>query len=268
LKPKLKIGLALSGGGARAAAHIGLIKVLNDTGIQIDYISGTSGGAIVAALFAGGVPVEKMLDLADRGSLFRLFRPGIPSKGLTNLNYLKELLEEFLEVNKFEDLEIPLSLVASNLMSGKKEIFDSGSLYDGVMASCAVPLIFKPIKVNDQWYVDGGIFENLPVSPLQDKCDFIIGMNVMPIRALDEQAFDGMISIGLRTFEMAIAVNTQNSTPYCDLVIEPEAIAEYGVFNFSKSRELYEVGYEESMAQLKNLMNKLHTARLVLRDKE
>jgi len=134
-EPK-KIGFSFSGGGARAGAHVGILKVLEENNIRADYVTGTSGGAIVAALYAAGVPIDRMQALADEGSLFKIYKPGIPIRGLTNLNYLEKLLHKYIGKNTFEELNIPLSVVAANLVTGKAEIFDKGNLYPAIMASC------------------------------------------------------------------------------------------------------------------------------------
>ena len=114
---KPKIGISFSGGGARATAHIGVIQALNEKGIKADYIAGTSGGAIVGALYAAGLSVEEMLKFAAEGSLFKLFKAKLPIRGLTSLAYLGKLLEQYIGKDSFEALGIPLTVVASNLVT-------------------------------------------------------------------------------------------------------------------------------------------------------
>lgn len=255
---KPKIGFALSGGGARAAAHIGILKALDEHGIRADYIAGTSGGAIAGALYAGRVPFDQMVALAERGSLLKLLRPGLPIRGLTNLDYLGDLLEEYLGKKSFEALDIPLSVIASNLMTGEATIFETGDLYPAVMASCAVPLIFKPIKINEQLYSDGGTLINLPVKPLLDRCDVIIGMNVMPVNPMTKDEIDGMITIGKRIFEMSISSNTEQSMAKCDIIIEPQEISKFGVFNFGNPKDLVDIGYHAALKQIDAIKKRIN----------
>jgi len=257
---KPKIGFALSGGGARAAAHIGILKALEEQGIKADVVAGTSGGAIAGALYAGGVSIDQMMALADRGSILKLLRPGLPIRGLTNLDYLANLLEEYLGKKTFEELDIPLFVIASNLLSGQMNIFESGALYSAVMASCAVPLIFKPIEIDGQLYADGGTLENLPVTPLEGRCDVIIGMNVMPVNPMTKKDIDGMIAIGKRIFEMSISSNTQQNMSKCDIVIELQKITKYGVFNFSNAKDLVEIGYERTLEQMDDILEIIKAA--------
>ncbi len=120
-----KIGISFSGGGTRGAAHIGVIQALNEHNIKADIVAGTSAGAIVGSLYAAGLTVDRMMDFAGEGKLFKLFQAKLPTKGLISLNYLGKLLDKYIDENSFEGLKIPLHVVASNLMSGHPETFNS-----------------------------------------------------------------------------------------------------------------------------------------------
>ena len=250
INQKPKIGFSFSGGGARASAHVGVIQAFNESGIKADIVSGTSGGAIVGALYAAGLPVEEMLKFAAEGSLFKMFTAKLPIRGLTSISYLGKLLEQYIGKDSFEELNIPLTVVASNLMTGKKEQFNSGKLYEAVMASCAIPLVFKPIKINDQLYVDGGVFDNMPIMALEEECDYIIGVNLIPIKPLPVEEIQSMFSIGMRVFDMQVAHNSRTNFPNCDIVIEPEKLNEIGIFNFSAHKEDYKMGYDAALPQI------------------
>lgn len=249
-----KIGISFSGGGARAAAHIGAIQALNEKGIKADYIAGTSGGAIVGSLYAAGVTPDKMLELAAEGSLYKLYKLGLPVHGLTSIDYLGELLEKYIGINTFADLPTPLTVTVTNLMTGRKEFINSGSLYPAVMASCAVPLVFNPVEINDQMYADGGIFDNMPVGPLKDSCDIIIGVNLVPDMPLLREQLDSMFAIGMRVFDLAVANNTHLNFPFCDVVINPQEVAGYGIFNFKVYETLYQIGYKAAQAKVEEII--------------
>lgn len=252
---KKKIGLSFSGGGARAVAHIGIIKALRENGIEADHVAGTSGGAVVGALYAAGISVEEMMDFAAQGKLSRLFQAKLPTRGLTSLDFLENLLDQYITADTFEALDIPLTVMTSNLNTGRATPISSGPLYTAVMASCAIPLMFKPIEIENELYADGGIFDNMPVSPLLDKCDILIGANLMPIVPMEREKLNSVFSISMRTFDMVVAHNSQINFPLCDIVIEPTKAHNYGIFNFSATKELFDIGYEEAMSKMEQLKN-------------
>lgn len=253
----INIGFSFSGGGARAAAHIGVLQAFRENGIHANHVAGTSGGAIVAALYAAGVNPKKMLELASRGSLFKLITAGIPLKGLTRLDYLEELLKEFIDTSSFDQLKIKLSIIAANLQTGEKAIFNTGELYPAVMASCAIPLVFKPIEIDKQLYTDGGVLDNMPVEPLQKDCDFIIGVNVMPNQEIKQDNLGNMVTIGMRVFDMAASNSSLLNYPACDFVIEPRGVLKHNVFSFGAFQELFDAGYEATKEQIPELYKKL-----------
>jgi NTE family protein len=255
---KPKIGLSFSGGGARAAAHIGVIQALNERGIKADCVTGTSGGAIIAALYAAGLSVEKMLEFAKRGNLLSLYKWGLPILGLTKLDYLGELLGEYIEDNSFESLKIPLSVTATNLETGNKVILDEGELYSAVMASCAIPLIFNPVEINGATLVDGGLFDNLPVEPLLADSTYRIGVNVIPNVPTPKNELDDMFTIGMRVFHVMVAHNSQLNFPKFNVIIEPKEVMQYGLFNFDNVDALYELGYQETVGQMEGILEQLN----------
>ena len=250
-----KIGISFSGGGTRGAAHIGVIQALNEHDIKADIVAGTSAGAIVGSLYAAGLTVDRMMDFAGEGKLFKLFQAKLPTKGLISLDYLGKLLDKYIDENSFEGLKIPLHVVASNLMSGHPETFNSGKLFEVVMASCAIPLIFKPVEIDEQIYVDGGIFDNMPVKCLQADCDIIIGVNLIPITPLKKTNFKTVYSIGMRSFDMHVAHNSQMNFPLCDVVIEPTEVKDFSIFNFGAYKKMHQYGYEAAMLKMDEILH-------------
>jgi NTE family protein len=254
MNKKPKIGISFSGGGTRASAHIGVIAALQECGITADFVAGTSGGAIVGSMYAAGLSVEQMMDFVAQGKLSKLFQPSLPNRGLTSLDFLGKLLDQYLTKDSFESLDIPLTVVASNLNTGRRSFFSSGSLYPAIMASCAIPAVFKPIEINQELYVDGGIFDNMPVAPLQIHCDVIIGINLIPIVPLENQKLNSVFSISMRSFDMIVAHNSQLNFPLCDIVIEPRQMHEYGIFDFSAAKKLFAIGYEEGLKRMEEIV--------------
>ncbi|SKB03441.1 NTE family protein [Prosthecobacter debontii] len=182
-----RVGLALSGGGARGLAHIGVLQVLEENDIPIAAIAGTSMGAYVGALYAAGFKSEDLQSLAqeikDRRTLLRLLDPVFPpSSGLIRGNKIRRHLERSLGNRTFDDLNIPLLIVATDLDTLSPYVFDSGPLGAAVQASAAIPGICAPVHLNGRRFTDGGAAEPLPASLLQGRfaLDSIIAVNVLP----------------------------------------------------------------------------------------
>lgn len=251
---KKRVGFSLSGGGARASAHIGIIKALRENGIEASCVAGTSGGSIIGALYASGMSAEEMLTFAEEGKVLKMYKPGLPIKGITNLDFLGGLLDKYIEKDSFEDLNIPLSVVATNLMTGEKAVFERGELYRAVIASCSIPLVFKPVEIDGTLYADGGIIDNMPVTPLLPQCDIVIGMHVTPITPLDK-GLKSMYSIGVRVFSINVSHNSQINFPICDVVIEPKGVGNYSIFNYGASRELCQLGYEAAQEKMPEILS-------------
>jgi NTE family protein len=180
----MKLGLALSGGAARGLAHVGVIEVLEREGIRIDMVAGTSMGAIVGAAYARGLSAEELkvvaLDLSwpKLVSLFE-FNP-LRTSGLTGTRRVKDKLKSIIGDPDFSQLQKPFVCVATDIISGEEVIFDKGSVVDAVLASMALPLVFKVPRLGRRYLVDGGISDPLPVGPLKRLgADSIIAVNVL-----------------------------------------------------------------------------------------
>lgn len=244
------IGLCLSGGGARGAAHIGVLKALLENDITPGQVSGASAGAIIGALYAAGKTPREMLDFIQESSLIKLlsFRPW--SGGITQLAYLRDRLASVIVHDSFEALSLPLYVAIANLNTGQLEIRNSGPLFDVITASSSIPLVFKPVEIDKQQYVDGGLLCNLPAKPLVGDCDLVIGVNVMPHIEAESKTVQSVIGIAARCFELSILANTLPQAAFCDILIEPKAVSKYHIFQFNQYQQLFEIGYEETMKKL------------------
>ncbi len=178
---KNKIGLALGGGFLRAAAHIGVLRVFQEEGIPISYISGCSSGAIVAAAYACGT-LEKLTEAVlnlRRRDLLSFLDFCATGEGLLEGMRFRVFLDQFTKGQKFEDLPVKLFLPVSDVYTGEEIIQESGDLTTAIQASIAVPGLFKPKRIQDHLLVDGGLINLIPVQVLKDRgADFIIGVNV------------------------------------------------------------------------------------------
>lgn len=239
-----KIGISLSGGGARGIAHIGVLKALEEHDIRPEVIVGCSAGSIVGALYANGMNTDDMLEFVKDSNLWKLLSLRLPTGGLSKLDYLKTRLGQCISQDDFSGLQKPLYIAIANLNSGKLEIRNSGNLFSIIEASCSIPLVFEPIEIDGALFVDGGTLCNMPVSPLKKQCDFVIGVNVMPRIAVTKTTVSSMRGVAMRCFEMAIWSNTRSEAKKCDLLIEPKLVNKYHIFQFNKYQELYDIGYE------------------------
>ena len=251
-----KLGLALSGGGSRAAAQLGAIKALKDHNIEICCYSGTSAGSMVAVLAADGVDPEKVLEEIHSFSFFNIVNFNYSLSGLSNLKKIEKSLKKLLSTKNLEDLAFPTSVVATNLNTGKVMVFEKGDIIEKVLASSSIPVLFAPLKFENQYYIDGGVLMNLPVEPLKEKCDRIIGFNITPVAEKTSEQYNRILNIGLRTFELSIQGNVKTSKASCDLVIEPEELNSYGIFSFDKMDEMFDIGYKAIENKLEEI-NKL-----------
>ncbi len=237
-----KIGIALSGGGVRGIAHIGVLKALNEVGIYPQMISGVSAGAIVGALYAAGNSPDTIFELIHDLDLFELLSLRRPRLGIFKPDGLKKNLERILANKNMEDLQMPLYVTATNLSDASAHVFSHGNLVDAIMASSAFPLIIRPYAIQGTLFVDGGLVNNLPVQPLLGKVDKVIGVNVNPVKVEPvkysaRNYTDRLIHIGIRA-------NIQNAIAQCDLFIEPPGLMQYHLFKLSAAQKIFESGYE------------------------
>ena len=161
------IGIALGGGFARGLAHIGVLKVLEENNIPIDYIAGTSVGAVIGAAYASGVSGKELTEIAALVRFKDIGRYTISRYGLCSNDRLIGLLQRVLRVRTFEELRIPLAVTATDFVSGEPVIFRKGDLIDPVRASCAYPGVFTPVQVNGRLMVDGLLAHSVPAKPLR-----------------------------------------------------------------------------------------------------
>ncbi len=237
----MKIGITLSGGGARGIAHIGVLKALEEMGVEISVMSGTSAGSIVGALYAHGYKPEEILSIIQKVSVFKSVKPAWTWAGLLSLEGLKDVFLKYIPENNFEALKIPLTVAATDIKKGEIVYFSKGELIPCIMASCCVPAVFAPFSFDGKLFVDGGVLDNLPVKPIRKKCDLLIGSHCNPIGS----DFDGknLRTIIERSLLMAINGNTQKSRELCDVFIEPPALSKFTGFGLSKAQEIFDVGY-------------------------
>ncbi|HRG69358.1 MAG: patatin-like phospholipase family protein [Saprospiraceae bacterium] len=246
----MRIGLCLSGGGARGIYHIGVLQFIKEAGIDLSIISGCSAGALIGVLYSGGVSPEKLLNLSIKTKWFNFLRPALPNKGLMDLNYLEQLLNQNLSAEAFEDLKIPVKIIATNLISGKLRIFETGSVIKPVLASCSVPLLFKPVEIDTELFLDGGILMNLPASIIRDDCDILVGVSLMPVQAIKLDEINSSFKLLTRVLELSVQNNSKLQMGFCDILIESAQISNYSKFDLNTAEDLYKLGYQAAKIAL------------------
>ncbi len=244
----MKIGIALSGGGSRGFAHLGALKALGEAGIKADILSGTSAGSIVAALTAAGYSPDFIFETIQQVGVFNSLKFAFNRFGLFKLEKLEETFLQYIPHNSFEKLKVPLTICATDILHNEAVYFNQGELIKPIIASCSIPGIFEPVSFAGRTLVDGGILDNMPIRPIEAAADFIIGINVMPIR--NDMPVRSAKDILMKSLYLAIGKNTLERLNLCNLVIEPEALYHYDGLNASKAKEIFQIGYEKTLQVL------------------
>lgn len=242
----MKTGIALSGGGARGFAHLGVLKALEEMHVKVDSLAGTSAGSIVGAFYAHGYKPEEILNIISGTGILQSVRPAWSWTGFLSLDGFRDVLKKYLPENSFESLKLPLTIAATEIRLGKIVYFSKGELITPIIASSSIPAVFNPVSFEGNVYIDGGIMDNLPVRPLIGKCDFIIGVHTNPVG----QKFDikNAKEVTMRSLLMAINVNSTASKANCNVVIEPPALGAYSPLDVSKAKEIFDIGYQYTKA--------------------
>ncbi|UPS93117.1 patatin [Bizionia sp. M204] len=284
-----KVGLVLSGGGAKGLAHIGVLKVIDSLGIRIDYVAGTSMGAIIGSLYAAGysgkqidtifrdVDFDKIIndnlpraaktfyerDNSEKYALtlpfdkFKLKLPSALSRGQNTLSLLSKLTLHVSDVEDFSKLPIPFFCIATNVETGQAVVLDKGSLAQSIVASGAFPSLFQPVIIDDQILIDGGVVNNYPIDELKAKgMDIIIGVDVQDDLATREElrsAPDIILQINnYRTIN-----DMKLKSKKTDIYIKPD-ITDYTVISFSDGSKIIENGElatKKKIADLNKIVN-------------
>jgi NTE family protein len=243
-----KVGLALGGGFARGIAHIGVLRVLEAHDIPIDFIAGTSVGALVAATYASGTPLDAM-ERQGVETRFRDFgRWTLSRMGMASNARIEEFLHRFTTVQFFHEMKIPLSIVAADLLSGESVHFTDGEIVPALRASCAYPGLFLPVQYRGRVLVDGFLTETVPAEAARELgADFVIGVHLEP--GLLHSPPQSMIEVISRSFSI---IQTSAAQPWrtdVDVLIEPD-VHYVGWDEFVKTPELVAAGEAATVAAM------------------
>lgn len=284
-KEELKVGLVLSGGGAKGFAHIGVLKVIDSLGIEVDYIAGTSMGAVIGSLYStgySGKQLEAFFNSQDFNVLIndeferssktfyerenaekyavslpfenlKISLPSALSRGQNVYNLLYQLMLPVKEINDFSQLPIPFFCVATDIETGESIIMDRGSLAESVTASGALPSLFEPVVIDDQILIDGGVTNNFPVEELRARgMDIIIGVDVQDALK-DRESLKSAPEILLQINNFRTINAMKNKAPLTDIYIKPD-ITDFSVISFDEGRDIIENGELAAKAKLNELI--------------
>lgn len=263
---KSKFGISLSGGGARGIAHIGVLAALNKYGIDPDVISGTSSGAVIGVLYAAGHDPSTILELMKMKKLRRIISWAFPSDGLLDLDKVEAVLREYIPEDHFSALKKKFYCGVTNLNTGRYELISTGKLIPYILASASIPIVFEPKEIDGNTYVDGGLLNNLPVEPLVEEADIIIGVNVNHNEEVKE--IKGMRNVAERCFRLAIGQNVRNNFELCDFIIEPPELRKINTFDFAKAEEIYQIGFDETESRILEFFDLLNLEKVLTEKKK
>jgi NTE family protein len=235
------IGLALGGGFARGIAHIGVLKVLEEEGIPVRMVAGTSVGALIGAAYCSGLTLEELEEVAHKVRFTTFARWTLSRYGFANNDRMVAFLARTLKVQTFEELRIPLGVTATDFNTGEGVIFTSGTIIDPIRASCAYPGMFLPVEIRDRWLVDGMLSHPVPTHPLRK-------MGAERVLAVHLRGQWSKTTAPRHLFDVigqSFAIAQDMMSPVwrsgADLVIEPD-VAGFDYDDFKRADELIHVG--------------------------
>ncbi|WP_445386324.1 patatin-like phospholipase family protein [Robiginitalea sp. IMCC44478] len=246
-----QIGVVFSGGGVRGMAHIGALKALREHEIHPHWISGSSSGALVGALYAKGMGIEEMLSFFKETPLFRYNVFSFSKPGFLDTERYVDLFQKIFPENSFESLEKPLYVAATNLLKGKEVYFSEGELIRPLLASAALPPIFSPVSIEGELYADGGIMNNFPLEPIKEQAAFLIGSNVSVVKNVTREDMSSAYRLVNRTTSLMHFVNTRDKIGKCDLVFQPRDLEKIGVLDKNGIEKAFTIGYDNAQQVLK-----------------
>ncbi|WP_101843781.1 patatin-like phospholipase family protein [Halobacillus sp. Marseille-P3879] len=252
-----KVGLALGSGGARGFAHLGVLKTLTAHNIPIDMIAGSSMGALAGALFASGQKIDDLYKLALTFKRKYYLDFTVPKMGFIQGRRIKEYIRLFTFGKNIEEFTIPLSIVATDLVAGKKKVFQTGSASDAVRASIAIPGIFVPERIAGRLYIDGGVIDRVPVSVVKDMgADIVIAVDCAHSTAEPtiHSIYDVIIqSIDIMQDELA---SVTGITDYTDFMIRPD-VERFSSRAFRDIEEIVKEGEKAAAKEVDRILEKI-----------
>ena len=255
---KNSVGLALGGGAARCLAQIGVLEVLEQEGIHIGTVAGTSAGSIIGALFASGaVDLDELKKIASTMRWRDMVKANFPKRGLISSEKIYRFMYKHIRDMRFEELKVPLAVVASNLRNGEKVVITKGPVARAVQASCALPVIFTPTELHGDLLVDGGATSQLPVLTVKEnlKAPFVIAVDVNG-NAMGNNRLDNMFQIAIHFVSLFARKNAQWERRFADVVIEVDATG-VSLIDLSKGSLMMDRGRKATLNKMDEIKTKM-----------
>ncbi|WP_053362059.1 patatin-like phospholipase family protein [Bacillus sp. FJAT-27251] len=238
------IGLALGSGGARGFAHLGVIRVLREEAIPIDMIAGSSMGAMVGCFYGAGLDIERLYTLSKVFKRKYYLDFTVPKMGFIAGKRVKDLIRIFTHGKELQNLDIPVAVVATDLVSGEKVVFKEGPIAEAVRASIAIPGIFTPEKWNGRLLIDGGVIDRIPVSVVKEMgADIVIAVDVSHVKNnADITSIFDVIMQSIDIMQMELVANREVAS---DIMVRPR-VEMYSSRAFTNIEEIISIGEEET----------------------
>jgi NTE family protein len=242
------IGLALGGGAVLGAAHIGVLKAIEEMDIKISYITGTSIGAVVAAFYAFRKETEEIQKITKTIKWMDLTGISLSRYALLSNEKLGDLITEHIGSKNLEESDIPLAMIATDAANGEKVVLKKGLLSKAVMASTSIPGIFKPVEIDNRLLVDGGIVENVPIFTVKEMgADYVIGVDLNAKHEYGKP--DNILDVLLNSFHFTLMASAKLQTEKADLLIQPDLSA-FNRSDIDQVDDLMEQGYKDAKKAL------------------
>jgi len=250
----MKITLSLSGGGLRGAAHVGAIKFLEEQGVEVTAVSGSSAGAIVGLFLAAGLKSDDMLVFLKSLEKKELFAWASGAIGIFKMERLENKLRETLKISNYNELNIPLHTCVTDIDTGESSYIDSGDVIAYTVASSTITPLFQAKEIGGKSYIDGGFSDNLPMKPLIDYYEKSLAININPLVGEELSTFK---SLAIRSILIMIRSNSMSAKKLADAYFEVKGVAKMHLFNFDEIDMAYEAGYNELKESWEELSKKL-----------
>lgn len=253
-KKAKKMGLALGGGAVLGAAHVGVLRVIDEYEIKITHVAGTSIGAFVAAFFAFGKTWEEIREIATEMKWLDITGVSLSRFALLSNEKLGELIVRHIGDKKIEDADIPLAMVAADIATGEKIVLKKGSVAEAAMASTCIPGVFKPVEIDGKTLVDGGVVENVPVNTLKD----LGAKKIIAVDLNSQHAYgspENILDVILNSFHYTMQASSELLTKEADILIEPD-LSKFNRSNMDQVEALMEKGYKDAKKQLGKVFKK------------
>jgi NTE family protein len=252
LRKNKKIGLALGGGAVLGAAHVGVLRVLEEFNISVSYLAGTSIGAFVSALYAFNKNWKEIEKIAMHLNWLDVSRLSLSQYGLLSNKKLGELVTEIIGDVDFDQANIPVAMIATDISNGKKIVLKEGNVATSVMASTCIPGVFVPVEIKDKLLVDGAIVENVPITPVREMgADFIIGVDLIANHSHKKPK--NIVEVLINSFDFIIMTASKLQSEEADILIKPD-LSSFNIVETDQTADLIEKGYLEAKSILKKIV--------------